>query len=99
MKLNMHVAGVSYRCTPEDIKAMQFDDVLAVEREPRNAHDPNAIKLMRGDKHIGYVPAVHSARLAPLLDAGASCTARIDYVNVQNRLVAITVVVDEHNDL
>eukprot|EP01083_Nonionella_stella_P059679 156161_1 len=43
---------------------------LLFEREADNVHDANAIKVLsHNGNHIGYIPAIHSAILAPLMDA------------------------------
>lgn len=48
---------------------------VAIEREPDNKSDPNAIRVivavgaLKG-KHIGYLRADTAALLAPLMDAG-----------------------------
>ena len=47
-------------------------------REPDNKYDANAIQVLAegndGPKHVGYVPRHLAAKLAPLLDAGATVT-------------------------
>jgi len=47
-------------------------------REPDNKYDANAIQVLAegndGYKHVGYVSRDLAARLAPLLDAGATAT-------------------------
>jgi hypothetical protein len=46
---------------------------LVLEREPNNKHDPNATKVLvplagGTGAWIGFLPAVHAARLAPIID-------------------------------
>ena len=51
---------------------------IALMREPKNAHDPNAIKIVgivgkgKGRKTVclGYLPTNEARILAPLMDAG-----------------------------
>jgi hypothetical protein len=46
--------------------------VLALVRDPENAHDPNAIAVQSAStgRHLGHLPAPVAARIAPELDAG-----------------------------
>ena len=57
-------------------------DTLYLEREPDNAHDPNAIRIYAqfGDHrfHIGYVPAAHATGLATMMDEGTDLLAMWD---------------------
>lgn len=39
---------------------LQNGDVLQYELEPSNAFDPFAVKVFKGDLHIGYIKKVHS---------------------------------------
>ena len=43
--------------------------------EPQNAHDPNAIAVYVGGHHVGYVPAVETANVKPLIAAKYKATA------------------------
>lgn len=50
---------------------------LALEREPENAHDAYAIRVLDGTLHVGYVERGSAAWIAPRLDEGLeveSCT-------------------------
>lgn len=61
----VEVAGTYYRLSDALAFAKGSNQWLLLEREPRNKHDPNAIKVigaykgwfMNHRKHIGYVPA------------------------------------------
>lgn len=47
------IAGISYRCTPDDIGAF----IGTVVPQPDNPADPNALAIIaNGGKHIGFVP-------------------------------------------
>jgi hypothetical protein len=47
------------------------EDLPAIlEREPGNPHDSNAIKVMSGGSHIGYIPKEIAADLAVTMDSG-----------------------------
>lgn len=45
-----------------DFKRAKVDrgDRLTLVAEPQNQHDAHAIKLLKGDIHIGYVPRSHN---------------------------------------
>lgn len=63
------VAGLKYRL-PTVLDVLEALDSgwsvdLALEREPENPHDPNAIRVVaHPDRHIGYLPAVLSDSIA-----------------------------------
>ena len=48
------VRGISFRGVAEG--TVSIGDVITHTPEPANIYDPNAIKLMVGDIHIGYMP-------------------------------------------
>ena len=51
--------------------AVQPGAALRLERDPRNEHDPNAVKVLVGERQqLGWVPRELAAELAPKLDAG-----------------------------
>ena len=82
------VAGVNFMGRPTHLKRMAreqelYDSVdLSLAREPKNKHDPNAIKVIweyyseRTDEskyyHIGYIPKTIAAILAKDMDAGVT---------------------------
>jgi hypothetical protein len=49
------VAGYRHNVLPEDYDDFPIGTELSFEYEPDNAHDPNAIKIIANDTHIGYV--------------------------------------------
>lgn len=65
----VQVAGLQYRL-PTVLDVLEALDSgwsvdLALEREPSNEHDPNAIRVVaHPDLHIGYLPAVLSDSIA-----------------------------------
>lgn len=70
------VAGTSHH--EAALKAGDFSPGAPVrlEREPQNAHDPNAIAVYAAaGRKVGFVPASHAKRLAPVLDGGAELVA------------------------
>ena len=56
-------------------EAVRPGAALRLERDPRNEHDPNAIRVLLGDEQLGWVPRELAAELAPQLDAGRPCSA------------------------
>lgn len=48
---------------------------LRLKREPDNPYDPNAIKVMFHDQHIGYVERGQAAWIADDLDQGKTAVA------------------------
>lgn len=51
-------------------------------RDPDNAADPNAVRVMVARKHVGFIPSDLAARVAELMDAGVEVTARVTSVEV-----------------
>jgi hypothetical protein len=54
--LSFQLAGAAYRI--EDFKRAEVKsgDTLTLEPEPSNTYDRNAVKALKGDIHIGYIP-------------------------------------------
>ena len=74
MEFTAILRGLSFR--PIDAKSyastLTEGDGLLIDREPGNAFDPNAIKVLSPDGiiHIGYVAKEVAVELAPLMDEG-----------------------------
>jgi hypothetical protein len=79
--LEIEVVGVYYRVTQDTMDSLASDTPLhcKIEREPKNPHDPNAIKVIVTEKpyakthegmHIGYVGRPTATVIAPELDDG-----------------------------
>eukprot|EP01059_Diplonema_ambulator_P004261 TRINITY_DN13968_c0_g2_i1.p1 TRINITY_DN13968_c0_g2~~TRINITY_DN13968_c0_g2_i1.p1 ORF type:complete len:158 (+),score=35.67 TRINITY_DN13968_c0_g2_i1:142-615(+) len=51
---------------------VQTGDIVCVERELNNAHDPNAIKVINRTRsnQVGHIPRNVASLLSPLLDRG-----------------------------
>lgn len=45
-------------------------------RDAANEHDPNAIAILAGGTHVGYLPRELAARVAPEIDAGTRFRVR-----------------------
>lgn len=80
-QIEVSVVGLNYRATVSTLKklASEVPVQCALEREPENEHDENAIKVVITEKpwrrphggfHIGYVKRETAAAIAPALDAG-----------------------------
>src|SRR5580765_652242 len=85
--LTMEVAGIQYRVsvsTRRMIGNLIATEIVEceLEREPKNEHDANAIKVILKTKpydgfHIGYVPRQIASVRAPVLDAGVHVIAAV----------------------
>lgn len=74
-----HVAGTSHIEGIEEIGAsLQEGDNLVFYREPKNSHDPQAIRIetVRKEK-IGYVPRQDNVVFSRLMDAGKVLFAKV----------------------
>lgn len=74
------LVGVNFRPIEAQARITQLEagHVLTLEREPENAYDSNAVKVIdpTTDIFLGYIERTVAVELAPLLDEGASshCT-------------------------
>ena len=71
------LAGFRYHAAVEVWPALVEGDALELEREPANAHDPNAVSLSWRGRKLGYVPRRENAALAYGLERGMRLRARI----------------------
>ena len=71
------LAGFRYHDAAEVWADLRVGDALALEREPDNPHDANAIAVTWRGRKLGYVPKRDNAALAWGLDRGAPLRARI----------------------
>jgi hypothetical protein len=77
-------------------------DSVALEREPDNAHDPNAILVLGdGDCEMGYVPRDEARELARLMDDGgdAEAVVRRLWETPEGQIVPILKVKIRHGEL
>jgi hypothetical protein len=42
-------------------------EVMALERDPENPYDPNAVKVLHGAVHVGFVPKEKAPEVGSLL--------------------------------
>ena len=55
-----------------------YTQKMSLEREPENEHDKNAIKVMVGNIHLGYVPKTLARKMAKLLDNGYNYISELE---------------------
>lgn len=53
----------------ELVKTYEIGKKLTTRREPGNAYDANAIMILDGEEHVGYVEGGLAQEIAPLMDA------------------------------
>lgn len=89
------VVGVRFSEERQDACAgLDVGEAVALEREPDNAHDENAILVMSSDDcELGHVPREHASEMAPLLDDGAEVQARVKKLIASSQGRAIPVIV------
>ena len=58
-------------------EALLPGDEVTLEREPENQYDPQAIKVMLREVHLGYIARQTAAFMAGYLDDGHSFTAKV----------------------
>ncbi|MBX3490858.1 HIRAN domain-containing protein [Parvibaculum sp.] len=72
-----HIAGVKFRLgAAEHLESIEHGAPMAVEADPENEFDRNAVKVMHGDQHVGFIPK------GPNVEVGAMIA--------ENRIVAVT---------
>ena len=61
-----------------------YTQKMSLEREPENGHDKNAIKVMVGNIHLGYVPKKLARKMAKLLDADYNYISELELMDDSN---------------
>lgn len=76
--IELSVVGVGFRTKKEERPgiAAKTPATATLEREPDNRFDPNAVKVIVGGRHLGYLPALVAEQLAPRLDSGEVTVAK-----------------------
>lgn len=67
MKKELFVAGVQFRPSKGIVEGLKEGTRLGLIPEPENKFDPNAIKVMYGTEHLGYIPAKFAAEVGAAL--------------------------------
>ena len=71
------LAGFRYHAGAEVWRELRVGDRLELAREPDNAHDANAVRVLWHGRLLGYVPRRENAALAWALERGTPLRARI----------------------
>jgi HIRAN domain len=71
------LAGFRYHAGAEVWRELRVGDRLELAREPDNAHDANAVRVLWRGRLLGYVPRRDNAALAWALERGTPLRARI----------------------
>ena len=69
-----------------------YTQKMSLEREPENEHDKNAIKVMVGNIHLGYVPKKLARKMAKLLDNGYNYISELELMEDSNDNYGIGIV-------
>ena len=78
------LAGVSFDDCQANIRQWGCADIgtFAIDREPDNPHDPNAVCVsLFGIHKMGYLPKSVAQRIAPLMDEGRTFIAEFVCIN------------------
>ncbi len=71
------LAGSQYYALSTVWNEIHVGDALTLVREPKNRHDPNAIRIEWKGRQLGYVPRAENKPLAAALDRGETLEARV----------------------
>jgi hypothetical protein len=71
------LAGLRYHAATEVWHELRVGERLELAREPGNAHDRNAVRVLWRGRMLGYVPRHENAALAWALDRGTPLRASI----------------------
>ena len=71
------VVGVSFEGRQDVLAGLTEGSQLALERQPENPYDPNAIAVRFGALQIGFLKKELARQLAPHIDGGVRYRARI----------------------
>lgn len=66
-----YVAGVKFHELHAIIKEVEEGERLTLEPEPTNPYDPNAVRILRGEVMVGFVPKKFSAEVAAEIEIGS----------------------------
>lgn len=88
--LNIVVAGTTHCEKIEEYEPfLQPELVLRMIRDPKNAHDEQAIGIYWEENHIGWVPADLNLIISRLMDAGKAFFCRIEKTARKGKWVKI----------
>ena len=66
------IVGVTFDNRQALIRNLVEGDTLELAREPENPHDRNAVAVMKGKDHLGYIGREAAVELAREMDGGGS---------------------------
>lgn len=75
------LAGFQYYEGRDIWAMMRVGDTLQLAREPQNAHDANAVRVLWRNEMLGYIPRRENSDVARQMDRGAAVKARIVKLN------------------
>lgn len=64
------IVGVTFEGRQDIVRSLREGDILALERQPENPYDANAIVVQYGQLQLGFIRREIASQLAPLIDAG-----------------------------
>lgn len=67
---SFHIAGFQYGDGALVLSELRPGELLSLQPEPDNPHDPEAVAIYRGDVRLGYVPAGETPMLSAMLHYG-----------------------------
>ena len=66
-EVQFQLAGANYRIDDFTRAKIGKGDTLTLVLEPTNVYDRNAVKVLKGDIHIGYVPRSYTALIHEII--------------------------------
>ncbi|MDQ2680509.1 MAG: DEAD/DEAH box helicase [Candidatus Eremiobacteraeota bacterium] len=78
------LVGVSFEGRQDLIAGLQPGNELTLVRQPENPHDANAIAVLFGSLHVGFIHRQMAKHLASKIDAGVRYHVRVENVTGGN---------------
>ncbi|MBI4279602.1 MAG: single-stranded-DNA-specific exonuclease RecJ [Armatimonadetes bacterium] len=98
--IHTKVVGVTFGDRQAVVATVSPGAPLALVREPRNPHDPHALRVLTADgRDLGYLSARLAGRLAPAIDAGARYEVRALQVTggAEGQSLGLNIVLERHD--
>jgi hypothetical protein len=65
------LAGVKFReGAAAHLETIEHGAAMTLEADPANEHDPDAVKVMHGDVHVGFIPKKNNRAVGALIEKG-----------------------------
>jgi hypothetical protein len=90
-----YVAGVKFHELHSVIKEVKPGEVLTLEQEPDNKYDPNAIKILRDEVMLGYVPKKLCPSILASMEVGPVTCRILDVVPEESPWKQLLVSIEE----